>query len=119
QYAEFFVTLHGWYTDPECLYMPMEYCEHLDLGTYLRRHKSLPEDQVHDIGYQLLQGLSRMHDNGFAHRDLKPANVLIKRKPPEAWWVKLCDLGLSRRSSDASGSTTVRFTPDFMAPELI
>jgi len=47
-------------------------------------------------------------------------NILIVSKPPEdEWWVKLCDLGLSRRSGDASGFTTVRGTPEFMAPETI
>ena len=47
-------------------------------------------------------------------------NILVISKPPEdEWWVKLCDLGLSRRSGDASGFTTVRGTPDFMAPETM
>jgi serine/threonine protein kinase len=50
-----------------------------------------------------------------------PQNILIHRKPPEddAWWVVLGDLGLSRRSGASSGTTTVRGTPSFMAPEAI
>jgi hypothetical protein len=46
---------------------------------------------------------------------------MIHRRPPEddAWWVVLGDLGLSRRSGPSSGSTTIRGTPNFMAPETI
>lgn len=80
-----------------------------------------------------------MHETGFAHRDVKPAvrhqtnhgsqrpipanpmiqNILIKSAPPNYWWVKLCDLGLSKRAETISGSTTVRGTPGFIPPELL
>jgi serine/threonine protein kinase len=44
---------------------------------------------------------------------------LIQSKPPEGtWWVKLCDLGLSRRSADASGTTSILGTKEFIAPEV-
>lgn len=45
-------------------------------------------------------------------------NILIKSKPPDEWCVKLCDLGLSRRSLDASGTTSVLGTHLFKAPEI-
>ncbi|KAF2118034.1 kinase-like domain-containing protein [Lophiotrema nucula] len=119
KYAEYFVKSYGWYDTPGWLHITMEYCPHGDLGTFLGS-KALPEDQVQDIAVQVLQGLTLMHGEGFAHRDLKPSNILIMAQPPEdGWWVKLCDLGLSRRNGDASGSTTVRGTPEFMAPETI
>src|SRR3569833_3307382 len=43
--------------------------------------------------------------------------MLIKRKPPGQWWVKLADLGLTKRVVGIVGSTTIRGTQDFMAPE--
>lgn len=46
-------------------------------------------------------------------------NILIKRKPPEAWWVKLCDMGLSKRAEDNVSATLMRGTPGFMAPEKL
>lgn len=46
-------------------------------------------------------------------------NVLIKKAPPDNWWVKLGDLGLSKRAEAASGSTTVRATPGFVPPEIL
>jgi serine/threonine protein kinase len=51
----------------------MEYCENLDLGTYLKEKKRLSERDAWDIASQVLGGLTMMHENGFAHRDLKPA----------------------------------------------
>src|SRR5262245_57726370 len=115
----------------------MEYCEHGDLKKYLLEIKVLPEDQVKDIAYQVLGGVALMHEVGFANRDIKPAvrrakktldgpllmffyqNILIKSKPPNSWWVKICDLGLSKRMEDIAGSTTVRGTPGFMPPESL
>jgi serine/threonine protein kinase len=51
----------------------MEYFELGDLKQCLDGIDSpLPENQVREIIFQLLEGLSYMHENGFAHRDLKP-----------------------------------------------
>ena len=49
----------------------MEYLPAGDLSKYI--DPSLPEEQGRQIVYQLLEGLSFMHEAGFAHRDLKPA----------------------------------------------
>lgn len=53
----------------------MEYHEIGDLFTYLHKKgpvPPLPETEAKEIAYQVLDGLSMMHENGFAHRDLKP-----------------------------------------------
>lgn len=50
----------------------MEYLEKGDLFTYLFSKPPLPEMEVAEIVYQILEGLDAMHGNGFAHRDLKP-----------------------------------------------
>ncbi|KAM6524881.1 hypothetical protein FALCPG4_010456 [Fusarium falciforme] len=98
----------------------MEYCELGDLKDHIEEHGKLAEDQVQDIGWQILQGLRFMHNNDFAHRDLKPANILIKSKPPYGdWHVKICDLGLSKRIGTDADTTTAQGTPGFMPPELV
>jgi serine/threonine protein kinase len=39
--------------------------------------------------------------------------------PPEPWWVKITDFGISKRIEDSLGApSTVRGTPQFIAPEL-
>jgi serine/threonine protein kinase len=65
-----FVKSFGWYENHESVFIAMEYFPLGDLQNYL----SLPlaEKEVQQITSQVLEGLSFMHDNGFAHRDLKP-----------------------------------------------
>jgi len=46
-------------------------------------------------------------------------NILIQTMPPMDWVVKVCDLGLSKRSEDIAGATTMRGTPGFMPPEFL
>jgi serine/threonine protein kinase len=63
----------GWWEDESELYIAMEYLHLGDLGTLLyTTQQPLPEDDVQHITSQILEGLSLMHQNGFAHRDLKP-----------------------------------------------
>ena len=49
----------------------MEYLPNGDLHKYLS--SPLPENEGQHIIHQILEGLSFMHEKGFAHRDLKPA----------------------------------------------
>ncbi|RSL90092.1 hypothetical protein CDV31_015765, partial [Fusarium ambrosium] len=120
KYSEFFVKSYGWFQGPSALFFAMEYCELGDLKDHVEEHGKLAEDQVQDIGWQILQGLKFMHHNNFAHRDLKPANILIKNKPPYGdWHVKICDLGLSKRIGTDDATTTVQGTPGFMPPESV
>lgn len=70
QYEMCFVKSFGWYENHDFVFIAMEYFPLGDLQNYL----SLPllEKDVQQITSQVLEGLSFMHDNGFAHRDLKP-----------------------------------------------
>ncbi|KAK0665754.1 kinase-like domain-containing protein [Cercophora samala] len=120
KYADFFVEFFGWYEIPNYLCIAMEYCEYGDLRKYLQVVKTMPEDEVKVVASQVLGALAMMHEAGSTHRDVKPANILIKSKPPERWWVKLCDLGLSKRAEDIAGAfTTVKGTAGFLAPEML
>ncbi|KAJ5365917.1 hypothetical protein N7517_008803 [Penicillium concentricum] len=137
RYERCFVKSLGWYDSPEYLLIAMEYLELGDLGVYLHRRPPLPEGQAQEIAYQILDGLNMMHYNGFAHRDLNPTvsplflddhnhnlaylwqNILIQLRPPDEWWIKISDFGISKRIEEApSASTTLRGTWGYIAPEV-
>ncbi|CAG8241173.1 unnamed protein product [Penicillium nalgiovense] len=120
RYERCFVKSFGWYEGPGQLFIAMEYLEIGDLFAYLYQ-KPLPlsEAEAKEIAYQILDGLSMMHENGFAHRDLKPSNILIKSHPPDKWWIKLADFGITKRIEESHGqSTTLKGTPRYFAPEI-
>ncbi|VUC31464.1 unnamed protein product [Clonostachys rosea] len=125
KYGELFVKSYGWFACQSVLYIAMEYCELGDLQKYLFKKcqdRRLPENQAHDIASQVLDALTRMHEEKFAHRDLKPANILIKSHPPtHPWVVKVADFGISRRDQGTTmnPTTSVRGTGSFMPPELL
>ncbi|KAK7224943.1 hypothetical protein V2G26_012946 [Clonostachys chloroleuca] len=102
----------------------MEYMELGHLPKYLSNPSKCPnhrqpEIEAHCIATQVLEGLSAMHKEGFSHRDLKPANILIHSQPPDPWWVKLADFGISKRGGDMTELTAIRGTPNFLPPELL
>ncbi|KAI9772550.1 MAG: hypothetical protein M1840_000755 [Geoglossum simile] len=112
-----FVKSLGWYESPECIFIAMEYFPLGDLQNYLS--SPLPEKDTQQIIFQVLEGLSFMHDNGFAHRDLKPKNILIQSKDP-VWWVKIGDFGISKRVGEGLPALqTFTGTPGFLAPEIL
>jgi serine/threonine protein kinase len=95
----------------------MEYLPCGDLQGYLSA--PLPESEVQQIASQILEGLSHMHDNGFAHRDLKPSNILVKSRGP-SWWVKIGDFGISKRAGEGlTALRTLHGTLGFIAPEIL
>ncbi|CAH0051188.1 unnamed protein product [Clonostachys solani] len=117
KYVYCFVESFGWYESGSAIFITMEYMENGDLQEYLS--VPFPEAEVKEIASQLLEGLTFMHENGFAHRDLKPANVLVS-KPSPNWWVKISDFGISKRAQEASTVFhTVVGTNGYLAPEVM
>lgn len=50
----------------------MEYFPLGDLQKYMDNSGPIDEADVREISFQVLEGLSYMHREGFAHRDIKP-----------------------------------------------
>lgn len=117
KYEQCFVRSYGWYDNDDYIYIAMEYLPNGDLSNCIK--EPLPENECKLIVAQLLEGLSFMHEHGFAHRDLKPQNVLVVHKPPRRWWVKLADFGISKRAADGQSELRTKAgTPAYAAPEV-
>ncbi|KAJ5692033.1 Tetratricopeptide-like helical [Penicillium macrosclerotiorum] len=122
RYERCFVKSFGWYNEGPAklkLFIAMEYLELGDLSTYLNHRPPLPEFEARILADQILDGLCMMHENKFAHRDLKPQNILIRSHPPDEWWIKLADFGITKRIEEDHGQvSTVKGTPKYCAPEI-
>lgn len=98
------------------LYLVFEHVEQ-DLATYLMNSppEGLSLPQIKSIMYQLLDGISVIHENRIEHRDLKPQNVLIT----DSGLVKIADFGLARLYKPNSVQTSVVATLWYRSPEVL
>jgi hypothetical protein len=104
-----------WERNGRC-YLVREYFEGDDLSTYIRKHGTLPREQLLDLTLQLCGVLTYIHSQSPAviHRDIKPENIILSGRNG----VKLIDFGIARDfRQEAEKDTQVAGTRPYMAPE--
>jgi serine/threonine protein kinase len=100
-------------------YYLMDFIDGVPLFSDIVQTGSLPVDDVIDIGVQILEGLTVLHQNTY-HRDINPANVMRRWNGD----VALIDLGLVRRICRTNQHLTRDMgtgpigTPAFLPPEM-
>lgn len=92
----------------------MEYCPQGELFDRIVSKNRLEEPEACFYFYQLVEGLSYLHDLKIAHRDLKPENILLST----GGQVKLIDFGLSASDETLSFDTPCG-SPCYAPPEMI
>lgn len=105
------------------IYMVFEFCEH-DLLQIIHYHlhpeiKPIPQVTIKSLIWQVLNGVTFLHQNWIFHRDLKPANIMVSSNGV----VKIGDLGLARKFNNPLQSLytgdKVVVTIWYRAPELL
>jgi eukaryotic-like serine/threonine-protein kinase len=116
-------TIHDFDTQAGMDFLVMEYIPGITLSEKLAG-RSLPEQEVVNLGIQLAEGLSAAHEHGVVHRDLKPANLRLT----DDRRLKILDFGLARLRLPATPSATTESltetrtmagTLPYMAPEQL
>ena len=96
-------------------YFAMELVEGEDLKSRIERQGRLSEADALEVALQIARALEHANSHNIVHRDIKPDNILVA----DGGSVKLADLGLAKRQSDASltQQLTALGTPLYMSPE--
>ena len=87
------------------------------LQDVLKKRRRISESEAKYYSWQILDGLSYIHQQGVLHRDIKPANLFLDANMR----VKIADFGLAERLRPDGNSARRTFcgTPSFIAPEVI
>ena len=95
-------------------YIAMEYLPGSTLKEVVNAHGPLPQENVVDLGVQILRAASVAHKRGIVHRDLKPHNVMLD----EAGHAKVTDFGIARAgASEMTEAGSVMGTAQYLSPE--
>lgn len=104
------------------LFLAMDYVEGEDLGSRIKREKTIRLSQAVPLLKQVCQGMRHSHDNGVLHRDIKPSNVLLL-KDKKGDQVKLVDFGIAKiedsKQQNLTGNGAALGSPPYMSPEHI
>ncbi|MDE5981296.1 MAG: serine/threonine protein kinase, partial [Bacteroidaceae bacterium] len=104
-----FIDMH----EREQLYIVMEFVRGENLEQYIYTEIGLiPERKALPMFLEILDTVAYLHRHGILHLDIKSNNVMIQ---PDGK-IKLIDLGIASRMSDAVNSTGFG-TPAYMPPE--
>jgi serine/threonine protein kinase len=87
------------------------------LVDHTKNSKPIPEGQIAQYFYDIVQGLQYLHGKKIAHRDIKPDNILLDKDGKS----KIADFGLVYFHGSDTTDNLVRSkagTPAYLAPEL-
>ena len=87
------------------------------MKVHIKTKAFIPEQQIIQYFYTLIQGLEYLHAKRIVHRDLKPANILVDTEGN----IKLADIGIATYIADDgmfSRVGQVEGTTFYLAPEV-
>jgi len=103
---------HGYYYDGR-YHIIMEYCQRLDLFTYLE-DKDLTENEAKRLFRQLVEAVETCHRASIVHLDIKPENCFIDAHGV----LKLGDFGFAKEMKEGQLVHAYCGTLQYMSPEV-
>ncbi|CAK74826.1 unnamed protein product (macronuclear) [Paramecium tetraurelia] len=97
-------------------YIVTEFCNGGDLREYLKKRKSIPENDAINVLKDLLHGIKALLKIGIIHRDIKPANIMV-----HDGIFKITDFGFAKQV-DSHIDTIMNSlvgTPLYMSPQIL
>jgi calcium-dependent protein kinase len=103
--------------DANNLYISQEYASGCDLRRFMRKNfEKLTESKLVKIMFQVMLGLSYIHEKNVVHRDIKLENVYLSNS--SSFQIKLADFGYSEYGNSKKGLQGVFGTTQYLAPEM-
>jgi serine/threonine protein kinase len=93
-------------------YLVMEYAKGQSLDDLLQKSGPISEEQTKEILYPILDGLKRVHEQGFLHRDIKPGNIIIR----DEGGAVLIDFGAARQAIETKSRAITSIVTEGYAP---
>ena len=116
--------IYDFYQSDDCYYLINEFFAEGNICDYIGKG-NLNEQQLSIIFYQVLSGLSYLHEKDIIHRDMKPQNILISKKEidlltdEEYFWIQIIDYDCAKifeeNKKENSGSGNIYYS----APEVL
>jgi serine/threonine protein kinase len=115
------VPVYGAGAVAETLYIAMRFIDGVDLGTLVKRERSLDGARAIRLIEQIGSGVDAAHRLGLVHADIKPANVMVQKLEVGREHAYIMDFGLAKPAGSTSVTQSGHWlaTLDYVAPELI
>lgn len=114
--CEHVVGFHGFFEDPDFVYIILELCRRRSLMELHKRRKAVTEPEARYFLRQILNGVKHLHDGKIIHRDLKLGNLFLN----DEMELKIGDFGLATKIDyEGERKSTLCGTPNYIAPEIL
>ena len=96
----------------------MEYLKYGTLNQWMKKHKTISEEDASIIIKQILSAIAYLHSKHICHRDIKPENIMLSEEN-NLNSIKIIDFGLSAQNFEYFYNFNYCGTFIYMAPEEI
>ncbi|XP_022240033.1 serine/threonine-protein kinase PLK1-like isoform X1 [Limulus polyphemus] len=110
------VNFHGFFEDPDFIYIVLELCRRRSLMEMHKRRRAITEPETRYFIRQIVTACKYLHEQKVIHRDLKLGNLFLS----DDMEIKVGDFGLATRVDyDGERKRTLCGTPNYIAPEVL